>query len=148
MIGSQCVHAQTASPPPEVILSVECDILISDDKLKTKVIEELGDTSAYREEHGVYVDTVSPSFPFLPEGWENRTVDLVVGGLTVKCLETYDLAQSKLYAGRLKDNEMVAALIAGTQIDPRTLRTRIETISDLHLRAVLLARLQLVLESP
>jgi hypothetical protein len=53
----------------------------------------------------------------------------------------------KLAAGQLKDNELVAALIDRELVDLDTVRTRIGSIADLHLRAVLLARLQIVLES-
>jgi hypothetical protein len=54
---------------------------------------------------------------------------------------------SKLAAGRLKDNEMVASLLAYKLADIDTIRTRISTVADLHMRAILLARLQLVLEN-
>ncbi len=60
---------------------------------------------------------------------------------------TGDLAVSKLAAGRLKDNEMVAALLHGGLVQVETLRERILEAPEARMRAVLLARLQIVLES-
>lgn len=69
MIGSQCVHAATDAPPTEVLMSRECDILFEDsDPARERIDAELGSMSRYREEHGTYIDTVSPTFPFLPDG--------------------------------------------------------------------------------
>lgn len=63
------------------------------------------------------------------------------------CLELHDLALSKLAAGRLKDNELIAALIHDRLVDVETVRARIAAVADLHMRAILLARLQIVLEN-
>ena len=54
---------------------------------------------------------------------------------------------SKLVAGRLKANELIAALLHYKLVDVETVRARILDVTDLHLRAVLLARLQVVLEN-
>ena len=54
---------------------------------------------------------------------------------------------SKLAAGRLKDSEMVAALALAGLLEVETLRERIITIPEPRMRAILLARLQIVLES-
>jgi hypothetical protein len=148
MIGSQCIHAVTNDVPAEVVMSLEVDILLdSGDPAAERIDEELGVSSAYRAEHGVYVDPVTGSFPFLPEGWEHRVRTIDVGILKARCLDAHDLVLSKLAAGRLKDNEMVASLVAYKHVELSTLQERIQEVSDLHLRAILLARLQLVLES-
>jgi hypothetical protein len=148
MIGSQCVHAATDAPPAEVLMSRECDILIADsDPRRSQIDAELGAGSRYHEERGTYLDAVSPGFPFLPDGWSQRANTLAAGTATIRCLELHDLVLSKLAAGRLKDNELIAALIDRKLIDLETVRARITAIADLHLRAVLLARLQIVLES-
>lgn len=148
MIGSQCVHAATDAPPAEVLMSRECDVLIEDSDPARELIDaELGQTSPYHEEYGTFVDMVSPSFPFLPDGWEQRATVLISGDLRARCLELHDLVLSKLAAGRLKDNELIAALIHYKLVDVETVRTRIAAVADLHLRAILLARLQIVLEN-
>jgi hypothetical protein len=147
VIGSQCVHAVTGDPPGEVLMSVECDVLVDEGELSEQIDRELGPTSEFQAEHGVYVDTVPATFPFLPDGWQERAVPLADGPSPVRCLELHDLALSKLAAGRLKDNEMVAALVDRKLVELATLRARVTAVADPHLRAILLARLQIVLES-
>jgi hypothetical protein len=148
VIGSQCVHAATDAVPAEVLMSLEVDVLIDEaDPACGKIDEELGPDSAFRAEHAVFIDTVPASFPFLPPGFEERLRAIEVGRFRARCLEVHDLALSKLAAGRLKDTEMVAALIGYKLADVETIRARIATVADLHMRAILLARLQLVLEN-
>ena len=115
--------------------------------MRERINRELGARSPYHEESGTFVDTVSPAFPFLPDGWERRASVLEEGGMRVRCLELHDLVLSKLAAGRLKDNELIAALIHDKLVDVETVRSRIAAVADLHLRAILLARLQIVLEN-
>ena len=148
IIGSQSLHAGAGKLPAEVLVSVEVDLLMEDgDPAETQIEAELGRSSAFQAEHGVYIDVVRSSFPYLPDGWEGRLRDMQVGELRARCLEVHDLAVSKLAAGRLKDNELIAALIGHDLLDVDTLRARIGAIADLRLRAILLARLQIVLES-
>jgi hypothetical protein len=148
MIDSQCVHAATDAPPAEVLMSRECDILVEDsDPARELIATELGKTSPYHEEYGTFVDTVSPGFPFLPVGWEQRANVLVSGDIHSRCLELHDLVLSKLAAGRLKDNELIAALIHYKLVNVDIARARIAAVADLHMRAILLARLQIVLEN-
>jgi len=147
VIGSQCVHAVTDRPPPEVVMSIECDVLFDEGELSERVDAALGKTSAYQAEHGVYVDTVPATFPFLPPGWEARVRTLEVPGLRARCLELHDLCVSKLAAGRLKDSETVAALITEGLVDPHEVQRRIMAVEDLRMRAILLARLQILGES-
>jgi hypothetical protein len=148
LIGSQCVHAATDAVPAEVLMSLEVDVLLDEaDPACGKIDEELGPDSTFRAEHAVFVDTVPASFPFLPAGFEDRVRVMEVDDFRACCLEVHDLVLSKLAAGRLKDTEMVAALIAYKLADVDTVRARIATVPDLHMRAILLARLQLVLEN-
>lgn len=146
VIGSQAVHATTNDIPAEVVMSLECDLLLEGDAA-ARVHKALGPTSAYHAAHGTYADVVAPEFPFLPRGWETRLRSLDVANVASKCLEVHDLAVSKLAAGRLKDYELVAALIARKIITPDVVRERVALSEDLRMRAILLARLQIVLES-
>ena len=85
MIGSQCVHASTDQPPAEVLMSRECDVLVDEsDPLAARIDAELGEGSPYYEEHGTFVDIVSPTFPFLPAGWEGRS-RRVASSCTTSC---------------------------------------------------------------
>ena len=62
-------------------------------------------------------------------------------------VELHDLVLSKLAAGRLKNNELIAALIHYKLVNVDTTRSRIAAVADLHGRTILLARLQFVLEN-
>ena len=64
----------------------------------------------------------------------------------LRCLEIHDLVLSKLAAGRLKDYELIAVLLDRTLAELAAVRDRIAAVPDLHMRAVLAARLQIVLE--
>lgn len=148
VVGSQSIYGSIAKVPGEVVMSVEVDILVDgDDPQQRPITELLGKSSTYQAEHRVYVDPVPASFPYLPPGWETRLRELDLGDLVARCLEIYDLVLSKLAAGRLKDNELIVALISNRHVDAATVSQRIEATPDPHLRAVLLARLQLVLEN-
>lgn len=83
------MHAVTEQPPPEVVMSIECDVLFEEGELSERVDAALGKTSAYQAEHGVYVDTVPATFPFLPPGWESRVRTIEVPGLRARCLELH-----------------------------------------------------------
>jgi hypothetical protein len=148
MIGSQVVHAVTAQVPGEVLMSRECDLLLDDsDPLTAALDAALGPESGLAAEQFVHVDTVSSTFPFLPDGWEARLIPLAPEAPHIRCLEVHDLVMSKLAAGRLKDYELVAVLFGRGLANIDVVRARVGSVSDLNMRAVLLARLQIVLES-
>ncbi len=147
VIGSQCVHAVTDAAPAEVLISLECDVLVSPGQVADRLRAELGPTSPFRAEHGTYVDAVNEDFPTLPRGWRSRLQRIGTGRVLGECLEIHDLVVSKLAAGRLKDYELVAALITRKLVDVTRVRERIGEIEELRMKAILLARLQIVLES-
>lgn len=147
MIGSQAVHAVTRDVPDEVLISRECDVLLDDqDPVVVTIDEQLGRDSPYAAESFVHVDTVSSTFPFLPDGWEQRLVPFGPAAPHLRCLEIHDLVLSKLAAGRLKDWELIVVLLDRKLADLSTVRERIAAVPDLHMRAVLAARLQIVIE--
>ena len=148
MIGSPALHAVVADAPAEVVMSRECDLLFDESDPVVEVIDaSLGPDAERAAELLVHVDTVSSSFPFLAPGWERRLVPFGPMAPHVRCLEIHDLVLSKLAAGRLKDYELIAVLLDRDLADLGVVRERIASVSDLHMRAVLMARLQLVLES-
>lgn len=137
MIGSQAIHAVVADVPAEVVISRECDLLLEESDPVTAAIDaSLGPDSERAAELLVHIDTVNPSFPFLPMGWEDRLVPLGQTTPRVRCLEIHDLVLSKLAAGRLKDYELIAALLGRSLVDAQTVRERITAVPDLHMRAI------------
>jgi hypothetical protein len=148
VVGSQAVHAVTGTAPAEVVVSRECDLLLDEGDAAADALErQLGVQSAFFAERGLYVDVVSPGIPVLSEGWRDRLIALDADPVVARCLEPHDLAVAKLAAGRLKDYELVAALAQRGIIDAAALRQRIASISEPRLRAILLARVQVAMES-
>jgi hypothetical protein len=148
MIGSQVIHAAATDVPAEVVMSRECDLLFDESDPVTGAIDaSLGPESERAAELLVHVDTVSSSFPFLAPGWEQRLVPFGPAAPHVRCLEIHDLVLSKLAAGRLKDFELIAVLLDRELVDLAIARERIASVPDLPMRAILMARLQIVLES-
>lgn len=148
LIGSQAIHATVADVPAEVVMSRECDLLFDEsDPIVAALDAHLGPDSERAAEHLVHVDTVSASFPFLAPGWEQRLVPFGPVAPHVRCLELHDLVLSKLAAGRLKDFELITVLLDRHLADLELVRERIANIPDLHMRAILMARLHIVIES-
>ncbi|HWU87086.1 MAG TPA: DUF6036 family nucleotidyltransferase [Kofleriaceae bacterium] len=148
MIGSQAIHAVAVDVPAEVVISRECDLLFDEsDPVVVAIDSSLGPGSERAAELLVHVDTVNSSFPFLAPGWEQRLIPFGSAAPHVRCLEIHDLVLSKLAAGRLKDYELIAVLLDRGLADLRVVCERIAGVPDLHMRAILMARLQIVVES-
>ena len=65
----------------------------------------------------------------LPAGWEDRLVKIQSSSTDLKigwCLDSHDLAASKLAAGREKDREFIAAVLHHGLVDPRVVAERID----------------------
>ena len=148
IFGSQSVHALTASPPTEVLVSAECDIWLRDEpEITSRLAAELGKDSTYAKTTGVYADLLPPDLPMLPAGWEQRLVELSVGDIKLRCLEIHDLIVTKLAAGRLKDYEFIAAVLMAKLARADEVPRRIQTFPDPHTQALLLARLRIATEA-
>jgi hypothetical protein len=112
LIGSQAIHAHCHRAPAEVLRSQECDLYPRTHPQVANLLDaELGRNSDFARRHGFYVDVVSPDLASLPAGWEPRLKPFRAGPITAFCLELYDLLASKLVAGRLKDLELVGAVL-------------------------------------
>ena len=69
LVGSQSVFAHTDTPPMEVLISEECDLLPKDGSERLSIVEAaLGKRSPYHETKGVFVDAVQPDLVLLPRG--------------------------------------------------------------------------------
>jgi len=148
ILGSQAVHALTDAPPPEVLVSVECDLWLGQDPdAASRLQAELGQDSAFAKSTGVYAHALPPELPILPAGWEERLVAYQAGAARARCLEIHDLIVSKLAAGRLKDYEFIASVLMSKLARPNEVIRRVQTFLDPHTQAVLLARLRIATEA-
>lgn len=133
IIGSQSVLGSVDEGvlPAQAMWSMEVDVLPSDDPDEAKadaVDGAIGEGSMFHETHGFYVQGVGQRTATLPSGWRERLIAVSnanTAGRTGLCLERHDLCVAKLVAGREKDHEFCAALIATKIVDPRIIAERV-----------------------
>src|SRR5574341_1756554 len=86
-----------------LIRSIEADIMIPDSEEKTELVEAvMGELSMFHDTFGYYAQGVDLTTSKLPEGWENRLVEICnenTNGISGMCVEIHDVMISKLYAG-------------------------------------------------
>lgn len=96
--------------------SVEVDIMVPESEDKAEVIEAvIGELSSFHDTFGYYAQGVDHTTSKLPEGWENRLIEICnsnTKGISGLCLEIHDLIISKLYAAREKDIEFFDAAVS------------------------------------
>lgn len=118
--------------------SIEADIMIPDSIEKTELVEgAIGELSSFHDTFGYYAQGVDLTTSTLPEGWENRLIEICnenTNGVSGLCLEIHDLIISKLYAGRKKDIEFFEATVNLSLLSKDTLLKRLNKtqISDNH----------------
>lgn len=130
VIGSQAILGSfdETQLPARATLSVEVDIAPTvDDEgytLATLIDANLGEWSQFHSDHGYYVQGVNVTTAVLPNGWENRTVQVAPDGPSgplAQCLDPHDLCAAKLVRGESKDIEFVHALVRAGLIDAASL---------------------------
>ena len=95
-------------------------------------LEVIGRDSPFHEQFGYYADPVGVGTAVLPKGWKKRLVNLPAGdtgGAKGLCLEPHDLAISKYAAGRDKDREFLAGMVAHGMLEKDILVERLSTTS-------------------
>jgi hypothetical protein len=144
LVGSQSIHAIVQTPPVEVLVSEECDVLSKDGFQKLEaIICVLGKGTEFHQKNGFFVDAVDPGILLLPSGWESRLKPMRLADVTAWCLEVNDLVVSKLNAGRLKDYEFINSMLRTKLAQFDEIVRLIQTLPDPHQQAVLLARLRI-----
>ena len=115
VIGSQAILGSHPDAPRSLRKSVEGDTYPKNNPAKAVEVDGgIGELSPFHQEFGYYAHGISPETATLPEGWEQRLVELQVNdshGTIGLCLEKRDLTFSKLAAGREKDIEFVRELL-------------------------------------
>lgn len=129
IVGSQAILGQHPDAPAEVLASTEADVFPKHYPERADVIDgAIGELSQFHQTFGYYAQGVSERTATLPSGWQQRLVAVRgpgTRGATGWCLETHDLAVSKLVAGREKDIDFVRALVKHGLIDVKTLGERL-----------------------
>lgn len=130
IFGSQAILGEHPDAPADIRASVEVDV---QPKNKPETVDKidgaLGELSMFHGTHGFYVHGVSIDAAILPTGWEHRTIPVrdehTTQGNTGHCLESHDLAASKLVAYRDKDRDFVRVLLVERLIKSEILLHRV-----------------------
>jgi hypothetical protein len=148
VIGSQAILGQFPDAPRVLRQSMEADLYPRHRPELAELIEgSLGRYSQFDQTFGYWADGVSPDTATLPRGWEQRLTRLSnenTGGAIGWCLDSHDLAISKLAARREKDLAYVDGLLRFKMVRPSRLQELIHTFEDPKLRENLAEALRLV----
>lgn len=133
IFGSQAILGSYPHAPETLRASIEVDVQAKNLPEMTDIIDgALGEGSLFHATHGFYVHGVSIEAATLPEGWSERTITVShpVGtrGYKGLCIESHDLAASKLFAYREKDRIFVSTLLMEELIHGATLLERIRIL--------------------
>ncbi|MBI1760805.1 MAG: hypothetical protein HYR56_05140 [Acidobacteria bacterium] len=149
IVGSHCLYAVTEQVPEVVARSVEADFLLGPYSLELmiQVNADLGVASPYFKEYGNYADALGLASVTLLPGWETRLQPLADGDgqIIARCLELYDVAVSKLMAGRDKDWAFLSYLLDAQLIALPDLVGRAALIQQTAAEGALLPRLEKLL---
>lgn len=134
IFGSQAILGEFPNAPENLRASIEVDV---QPKNRPETVDDidgaLGELSMFHQTHGFYVHGIAIEAAKLPDGWEQRTVPvsdpISTHGKTGLCIETHDLAASKLAAYREKDKEFVRLLLIEKMIDVKILTERISSLN-------------------
>lgn len=151
IFGSQAILGEFPNAPESLRASIEVDVQPKNRPEAADLVDgTLGELSMFHETHGFYVHGISIESAKLPQGWEQRTVPVsnpATHGKTGLCVETHDLATSKLAAYREKDREFVRILLIEKMIDAKILTERVEALNvDEPLRERLLQWVKITAE--
>lgn len=124
VLGSQSILARFPNPPHPLGLSMEADVCpLNAPEKADEISGAIGEITVFQSTHGYYAHGLPPEACPLPNGWRDRLVvhqNENTRGYTALCLHPDDLACSKLAAGRDKDIDFVATMLAhGLVFAPR-----------------------------
>jgi hypothetical protein len=118
VVGSLCVLGvvkRSSEIPPRMLMSIDVDCYTRADPGRIFDLEgALGEGSTFEQEHGFYLDPVSPELPTLPDQWEYRLVPVQLEEqIVVSFLDPNDAAVSKYARCDLRDREWIRAGLEG-----------------------------------
>lgn len=119
--------------PEAMLVSNELDAYPeSDPSRRDEIARRFGQGTEYERRHGYYFDPISPGLPTLPEGWEQRLIEVALpSGVRVKFLDPNDAAVSKYARGAEKDREWIRAGLAASILSAATIEYRFRSTAFL-----------------
>ena len=145
VIGSQAILGPFPDAPPAMLLSHDADVYPRNHPGRAELIDgSIGELSPFHQTFGYYAHGVGPETATLPEGWQERLVELAgpgTAGATGWCVEPHDLVVSKHVAARDKDRDYGRVAVQAGLVEPATLLRRLEVTPITPERRVVIARL-------
>lgn len=133
IIGSLSVLGATATPPDEMTGSIDVDLYPKNDPERAfEVAAALGLGSEFEQRNGYYADAVSPMLPTLPDGWEQRLIQVEFeGGVNAWFLDPNDAAISKYVRNEPRDRTWIRAGLRANILSLPTIEYRLrETLME------------------
>lgn len=126
IVGSLAILGAVAEPPRTMVMSIDVDTYLKNDPQRTgELVQALGQGSAFEDEHGYYLDPVSPNLPSFPEGWQDRLVQIDFGDVKAFFVEANDVAVSKYMRGEDRDLRWLLAGLKAGLIDLDVIERRV-----------------------
>jgi hypothetical protein len=134
VIGSQSILAKYPNPPDPLGLSMEADMCpLAAPEKADQISGAIGEITLFQSTHGYYAHGLPPSACPLPEGWQSRLLrheNANTRGYVGMCLHPDDLACSKLAAGRPKDMDFVATMLAHKLVAQERLESLVQSFKS------------------
>ena len=112
-------------------MSIDIDFYPKNDPGRASdIAKELGEDTEFHEKNGYYLDAVSPYLPVLPDGWEDRLVEVPLGHVTAYFLDVHDTAVSKYARGALNDYRWIEAGYEAGLLKIETVEARVRFATD------------------
>lgn len=126
IVGSLAILGAVAEPPRTMVMSIDVDTYLKNDPQRTgELVQALGQGSAFEDEHGYYLDPVSPNLPSFPAGWQDRLVQIDFGDVKTFFVEANDVAVSKYMRGEDRDLRWLLAGLKAGLIDLDVIERRV-----------------------
>jgi len=130
IFGSQAILGEYPNAPDSLRMSIEVDVQPKNQPDAVDAIDgTLGELSLFHQSFGFYVHGLPISSATFPSGWQDRTIPVMdkygTRGNTGWCIESHDLAASKLVAYREKDRDFVRLLLSEQLIKGKVLKYRV-----------------------
>lgn len=128
IVGSLAILGATQEPPQQMVLSIDVDAYMKADPDQTGVlVSALGQGSAFEDEHGYYLDPVSPHLPSFPDGWQDRMIEWDFGDVKAFFVEPNDVAVSKYMRGDERDMRWLRSGLQSGLLSLETIERRVAT---------------------
>ena len=113
--------------PPRMLMSIDVDCYTRRDPPRIFDLQNsLGEGSPFEQEHGYFLDPVSPNLPTLPSNWEFRLIRIPMkSGVTVFFLDPNDTAVSKYARCEARDREWIQAGFAAGILSAPIIESRL-----------------------